>query len=101
MDDGRYTLRVALAPHEADLDDVVRRYVQLIESLSPALRALWDDSIDRCFNTGVQAGTTPVAYSVILSAQSIALAARIAVRHQVTIHAADLEASHANAVDSC
>jgi hypothetical protein len=88
LDYGRYTLRVGLVPDEADLDDAVRRYVQLIESLSPALRALWDDSIDRCFNTGIQAGTTPPAYRLVLSAESIALAARIAVRHQFTIYAA-------------
>jgi hypothetical protein len=89
VDDGRHTLWVELEPTESDIDDAVERYVGMIEALSPPLRALWDTSTDRCLNTGVQAGWTPHAFPVRLSAGSIARAARISVRHQFTIYAAD------------
>lgn len=87
-DDGRYTLWCQLVPTEADLDDAVRRYAALVEGLPVNVRAVWDASVDRCLNTGIQAGSRPHAYLVQLSADSISRAARICVRHQFTVYAA-------------
>lgn len=92
-DDGRHTLWCELVPTEADLDDAVQRYVGLVEALPADVRAVWDASVDRCLNTGIQAGWKPSAYPVQLSADSISRAARISVRHQFTVYAADEKAA--------
>lgn len=89
VDDGRHTLWLELAPTEADLDDAVQRYVAMLEALPVDLRTLWNTSADRCLNTGIQAGWTPHAYPIRLSAESISQAARIGVRHQFTVYAAN------------
>jgi hypothetical protein len=88
VDDGRYTLWCELVPTEADLDDAVQRYVGLVEALPADVRAVWDASVDRCLNTGIAAGWRPNAYPIQLSAHSISRAARISVRHQFTVYAA-------------
>jgi hypothetical protein len=88
VDDGLHTLWLELDPTESDLDDAVRRYVAMIEALPSGERSLWDKSVDRCLNTGIQAGVKPHAYAIRLSADSIVQAARISVRHQFTVYAA-------------
>src|SRR5689334_22212771 len=88
VDDGRHTLWLELEPTEIDLDDAVQRYAALVEALPAHLRALWDASLDRCLNTGIQSGWTPHAYAVRFSAESISRAARVALRHQSTVYAA-------------
>ncbi len=88
VDDGRHTLWLELVPTEGDVDDAVQRYVRLVESLPVHLRSRWDASIDRSLNTGIQAGWTPHAQAVRLSADSISRAARISIRHQFTVYAA-------------
>ena len=89
VDDGRHTLWLELDPGETDLDDAVQRYVAMIEAMPSDLRSLWDASVDRCLNTGIQSGWRPHAYPIRLSAESIAQAARISIRHQFTVYAAD------------
>ncbi len=88
IDDGRHTLWLELDPTEGDVDDAVQRYVRLLEDLPAHLREIWDASSDRCLNTGIQAGWTPHAHPVRLSADSISRAARISIRHQFTVYAA-------------
>jgi hypothetical protein len=88
VDSGRHTLWVQLNPTETDLDDAVRRYAEMVEGLSAEVRHLWDTSLDRSLNTGIQAGQSPHAYVLELSAASMSLEARISVRHQFTVYAA-------------
>jgi hypothetical protein len=88
VDGGRHTLWLELVPTEGDVDDAVQRYVRLVEALPVDLRGLWDASLDRCLNTGIQAGWTPHAHPVRLSAESLVQAARISIRHQFTVYAA-------------
>lgn len=91
-DDGRHTLWVERIDWaRTGLNDVVCGYVELIESLPARPRALWDGALDRCLNTGIQAGVTPNAYPVNLSAETMARASRIGARHQFTVYAAHSE----------
>jgi hypothetical protein len=94
IDDGAHTLWVELnVPAELDLDDTIQRYVDLIESLPSEPRAAWNAALDRCLNTGVQAGVEPHAYPLELSVESMARAARVHARHQFTVYAAHQEPS--------
>jgi hypothetical protein len=90
VDSGRHTLWLQLVPTEFDLEDAVRRYVAMIETLPEKARQLWDTSLDRCLNTGIQAGWSPHEYILDLSAAAMALEARISLRHQFTVYAASI-----------
>jgi hypothetical protein len=54
-DAGRHTLWLELDPTETDLDEAVQRDVAMIEALPGDLRSLWNTTVDRCLNTGIQA----------------------------------------------
>ena len=87
VDAGRHTLWVQHSSTETDLDDAVRRYAMMIEVLPKQVRDLWNNSLDRCLNTGIQAGVHPPSYALELSAAAMALEVRIAARHQFTVYA--------------
>jgi hypothetical protein len=94
LDEGLHTLWVELnLPAELDLDDTIQRYVDLIESLPSEPRATWNAALDRCLNTGVQAGRRGAPRPLELSVESMARAARVHARHQFTVYAAHQEPS--------
>jgi hypothetical protein len=88
VDDGRHTLWLQLAPTEETLSEAVARYVAMVEALPEDLRGLWDRAVDRCLNTGVQAGFTPSSLVLELTAKSMADEARVSLRHEFTVYAA-------------
>jgi hypothetical protein len=87
VDSGRHTLWFQHVPTEKDLDDAVRRYAVMIEALPDQVRDLWNNSFDRCLNTGVQGGLHPPSYALELSSSAMALEVRIAARHRFTVYA--------------
>ncbi len=87
VDAGRHTLWLQHVPTEGNLDDAVRRYATMIEALPAQARDLWNNSVDRCLNTGVQGGLTPPSYALELSSSLMALEVRIGARHQFTVYA--------------
>ncbi|MBK8252362.1 MAG: hypothetical protein IPK82_06800 [Polyangiaceae bacterium] len=89
LDEGRYTLWVELTQTDGTVEDAVRQYTALVKALPPSARTLWDSAIDRCLNTGVQAGYAPHAFPVGLSTNAMALAVRASLRHVFTIYAQD------------
>ncbi|HTA21195.1 MAG TPA: hypothetical protein VK989_18010 [Polyangia bacterium] len=89
VDAGRHTLWLELDPTETDLDDAVRRYAAMIEALPEDVRRLWDTSLDRCLNTGIQAGRGPNGFALALSSASMSLEAAISTRHQFTVYPAN------------
>ncbi len=89
VDSGRHTLWLELVPTERDLDDAVRRYAAMIEALPLPARRLWDASLDRCLNTGIQAGRHPPSFVLELSPAAMSLEASISTRHRFTVYAAN------------
>ncbi len=89
VDAGRHTLWLELDPTETDLDDAVRRYATMIEALPEDVRHLWNTSLDRCLNTGIQAGRSPNGFALELSSASMCLETGISTRHQFTIYSAN------------
>ncbi len=87
VDSGRHTLWLELDPGEKDLDDAVRRYAGMIEALPQQVRQLWNTSLDRCLNTGIQGGRSPHAFALELSPALMALEAAISTRHKFTVYA--------------
>jgi hypothetical protein len=89
VEDGVHTMWLELAPSESSLDDAVIRYAAIFDTLSPDLRAIWINCSDRCLNVGLQAGSRPHAFPLVVSRASIAELERLQLRLQVTLYAPD------------
>ena len=87
LDSGRHTLWLELVPTEKDLEEAVGRYAAMVDALPQPLRHLWNASLDRCLNTGIQAGRRPPSFVLELSPATMALEAAIATRHRFTVYA--------------
>ncbi|AQQ01450.1 hypothetical protein B0W48_17730 [Pseudoalteromonas aliena] len=68
-------------------NDIVNKYHQLITSLPPNLRAIWDRCIKRIFDFGFEAGSSPRVFQSALSQSSISKLAEIGGAITVTIYA--------------
>lgn len=90
VEGGVSTLWLELAPAETSLDDAVSRYATIFDTLPLELRAVWDSCIDRCVNVGLQSGFRPHAFPLLASPGNIADLARLGLRLQITMYAANL-----------
>ena len=90
VEGGVSTLWLELAPAETSLDDAVSRYAAIVDTLPPELRVVWDSCTDRCVNVGLQAGFRPHAFTLLASPGNIADLARLGLRLQITMYAADV-----------
>ncbi len=60
----------------------------MIEALPQQVRHLWNTALDRCLNTGIQAGRSPHSFVLELSSASMSLEVKISTRHQFTVYSA-------------
>ncbi|WP_405600828.1 MULTISPECIES: hypothetical protein [unclassified Pseudoalteromonas] len=80
------TWRGSFETSEDTENDIVDKYHQLIMSLPPNLRAIWDGCIKRIFDFGFEAGSLPRAFQSSLSQSSISKLAEIGGAITVTIY---------------
>jgi hypothetical protein len=79
-------LEIAGIPKSAD--QVIRKFVQLIDALPPAARKHWDRAIRRDFSVGLEAGTETSVLDIAIEAETVAAAARLNARIVITVYTA-------------
>jgi hypothetical protein len=82
----RHGAHVSLARTSRSADATARALARLIETLPQPARRLWDTASARDFNIGIQAGLTPHAHEVRLSATTLEIIARLGGRIVVTTY---------------
>ncbi|WNG26357.1 hypothetical protein F0U62_21745 [Cystobacter fuscus] len=71
-----------------DIDDAMRRFVELIHALPPEVRALWDGCESRQMNIGIQAGAEPHSIGFGLSFHSMRLLVGIGAEVEFIVYGA-------------
>ena len=88
VEEGKRTVWLELSQEPDDVDYAVVRFAELVESLPSEHRLRWDQCHDRCLNIGIQGGSVPHASSFRIATTSLAKAARVAARIEITVYAA-------------
>ncbi|WNG16797.1 hypothetical protein [Cystobacter fuscus] len=88
-----------LHEHPEDIDDAMRRFVELIHALAPEARALWDGCESRQMNIGIQAGAEPHSMGFGLSFHSMRLLVGIGAEVEFTVYGAGSWASPPEALN--
>jgi len=83
-------LEISAVAYHANADRLIRRFVQLIDALSPKARRMWNTAQRREFNIGIQAAMKPHAFELRLQPETLVAAARVNGRIVVTVYAPDL-----------
>ena len=68
-------------------DVIIRRFVEAIERLPRSARQLWNQSLRREFNIGIQAALQPHGYELRLDPVTVQAAARVGASIGVTVYA--------------
>ena len=84
-DDGIW--RGSFETMEDEAEKIIDKYYQLVTGLSPVLRELWDNTNQRIFDIGFEAGSELRIFQSHLSEQSIAKINSIGGRLTITIYA--------------
>ena len=79
-------LEIAGIPKSAD--QVIRKFVRLIDALPPAARKHWDRANRRDFSIGVEAGTERSVLDIAIESETVAAAARLNARIVITVYTA-------------
>jgi hypothetical protein len=87
VEEGKRTVWLELNHGPQDLDEAIARFADLVESLPSDIRTHWDKCHDRCLNIGIQAGPVPHASAFRIASTSLAKAAAISARMEVTVYA--------------
>jgi hypothetical protein len=82
-----YFASLELATQPTDAESAIRRFVQLIEALTPRARELWDQASSRDFSIGVDAGSTPHSFEIALTPEVLRLAADVGARVTFVVYA--------------
>ena len=86
VEDGKRTIWIELEEDQADVDSTLESFLALVESLPASLRRQWDECEDRCFNIGVQAGTTPASVAFRLAPDALRRIAAMQARVEFTVY---------------
>jgi hypothetical protein len=70
----------------------IRGFKDLIETLPPHIRVLWNTAKTRDFNIGIQAAMQPHSYELPLAQETIAICSRLKARIVFTIYAPERRA---------
>jgi hypothetical protein len=79
-------LELAVFPRNAD--QLIRRFVTLVDGLPAPARTLWNRARIREFNIGIQAGTGPHSYELRLRPETLREVARVDARVGLTVYGA-------------
>ncbi len=71
----------------ASLEEVMAGLAELVKSLTPQAKAIWERCDLRCFNVGIQAGKEPYAESFTISSKTLSLLASIQAELTFTVYA--------------
>lgn len=74
---GRYSAHLSLASHGQSADSLMRKLAQLIDKLPPNGRKLWNSSVSREFNIGIQAGQKPLSHEIAIAPKTTQLLAKL------------------------
>lgn len=88
VDDGKRTIWIELAEELPDAESTLGGFLALVEALPVALRMVWDDCEDRCFNVGIQAGATPHSAAFRMAPNTLRRIANSNSRVEVTVYGA-------------
>ena len=91
VEDGRRTIWVELEEEYPDVDSTLGGFLELIESLPASLRQLWDNCVDRCFNVGIQAGTSANSVAFSIASSTLRTIANADARIEFTVYGASPE----------
>jgi hypothetical protein len=61
VEDGARTIWIELEADYRAVEPTLDAFLSLVESLPDSLQRMWDDCDVRCFNIGIQSGTSPHA----------------------------------------
>lgn len=71
----------------ASLEETTVGLAELVKSLTPQAKAIWERCDLRCFNVGIQAGKEPYAESFTISSKTLSLLASIQAELTFTVYA--------------
>jgi hypothetical protein len=87
VEEGKRTVWLELNHGPEDVDDAITRFADLVESLPSDIRMRWNQCHDRCLNIGIQGGSAPHASAFRIATKSLAKAAAISTRMEITVYA--------------
>jgi hypothetical protein len=78
---------VELNEEALSLEETVVKFIELIESLSPAMRDIWNRCERRSLNIGIQAASKPHSSTFALSERIVSLIAAVKLEVVFTVYA--------------
>ena len=78
---------VELNEEALPLEETVVKLIELIESLPPAMRDIWNQCEWRSLNIGIQAGSEPHSFTFALSERTVSLIAAVKLEVVFTVYA--------------
>lgn len=82
-----YEAHLELAKMIKNADVVIRGFKDLVETLPPSTKKLWDTAETRDFNIGIQAGMQPHSFELPLAQKTVAICSRLKARIVFTVYA--------------
>lgn len=86
-DDGVRTIWLEVVPQQRGVEGVLLTLLDMVEKLPADARDLWNSCEDRCFNVGIQAGSTPHDSTYSISPETLAQIASVMARVAFTVYA--------------
>ena len=87
IDDGVRTVWLEVVPEQRGVEQVLLCFLDMIEKFPDDVRELWNACEDRCFNVGIQAGSTPHDSTYSVSPHTLGRVAAAMARVAVTVYA--------------
>jgi hypothetical protein len=75
--EGAFFANLELGVDSPTPEAAIRSFVSLVERLPPRARALWNGASQRAFSIGVDAGSSPSRFELVLSPDVLRLAADV------------------------
>lgn len=86
-DDGLRTIWLEVVPEQRGVEQVLLCFLDMVAKLPDDVRDLWNACDDRCFNVGIQAGSTPHDSTYSISPETLAQIASLMARVAFTVYA--------------
>jgi hypothetical protein len=84
---GDRTVWLELNGQPREVEHAVLGFLDLVGKLPDSVRELWNGCDDRCFNIGIQAGSTPHDSTYTISPRTLGRIAAVMARVAVTVYA--------------
>ena len=87
VDDDRRTVWLELHGQPGEVEHAVLGFLDLLGKLPDDVRELWNGCDDRCFNVGIQVGSTPHDSTYTISPRTLGRIAAVMARVAFTVYA--------------